>query len=193
MCRVNGDVLPECPCPTECSDDVDPHCSVFLGDYENLCKVHLHACKMQINVGVKHRGRCAGMGPLLSSEYFTPHKNEVYFLCLKKGEYVTQNDGYKPRSYASLKIYHICKIAGVCWEKYYRDKNKVTATRAIAKRVCCMAPSTIFAFVRPSASLREYVMVHCCCFDLIISPNRGFNANHGNVKHPSFSLPMSVH
>ena len=95
MCRVNGDVLPECPCPTECSDIVDPHCSVFLGDYENLCKVHLHACKMQINIGVKHRGRCAGM----VNTSHPVHKNEVYFLYTKKLEYVTQNHGHKTHSY----------------------------------------------------------------------------------------------
>ena len=108
MCRVNGDVLPECPCPTECSDDVDPHCSVFLGDYENLCKVHLHACKMQINVAVKHRGRCTGMGSVLLSEHFPPHTNEIYFLYKKKREYVTQNDGNKPRSSVYLLRYSTC-------------------------------------------------------------------------------------
>lgn len=105
MCRVNGDDLPECPCPTECNDDADPHCSVFLVDYENLCKVHLHACKMQINVAVKHRGRCAGMGPVLSSDYFPPHTNEVYFLYLKKREYVTLDDGNKPLSKVTLYLY----------------------------------------------------------------------------------------
>lgn len=171
MCRVNGDVLPECPCPTECSDDVDPHCSVYLGDYENLCKVHLHACKMQINVAVKHRGRCAGMGPFLLSEYFPPPTNDVYFLYLKKSEYVTQNDGSKPRSYVSLKIYYIYKIAGSVGKKNYKDDNKVTGTRAIAKRVCCMAPSNIFALERPTVGFREYVMAHCCCLDLCTSLN----------------------
>lgn len=125
MCRVNGDVLPECPCPTECSDDVDPHCSVYLGDYENLCKVHLHACKMQINVAVKHRGRCAGMGPFLLSEYFPPPTNEVYFLYLKKRENVTQNDGSKPRSYVSLKIYFIYKIAGSVGKKTTKTTTRL--------------------------------------------------------------------
>ena len=105
VCRVNGDVQPECPCPKECSDHIDPHCSVFLEDYENLCKVHLHACKMQINVAVKHRGRCAGMGPLLLSEYFSPHINEVNFLYLTKRESGTQNDGNEHHSYASPNIY----------------------------------------------------------------------------------------
>ena len=61
MCRVNGDGEPECHCPTECSEDKDPHCSVFLLEYGNLCEVHRHACKMQMNVAVKHKGRCGGM------------------------------------------------------------------------------------------------------------------------------------
>ena len=98
MCHVNDDDLPECPCPTECSDDADPHCSVFLVDYENLCKVHLHACKMQINVAVKHRGRCAGMGPVFLSDNFPPHTKEVCFLSLKNREQVTPEDGNKPLS-----------------------------------------------------------------------------------------------
>lgn len=58
MCRIGENKSPECYCPTDCNDDPDPHCSVFLEDYHNLCEVHRHACRMQINVAVKHRGRC---------------------------------------------------------------------------------------------------------------------------------------
>ena len=62
MCIINEEDKEECHCPTECQEDVkDPHCSVFHSDYENLCEVHRHACRMQINVAIKHKGKCEGL------------------------------------------------------------------------------------------------------------------------------------
>ena len=71
---------------------------------------------MQINVAIKHRGRCAGMGPLILREYFPPHTNEIYFLYRKKREYVTQNDGNKPRRYVSLKINYKVKLLQIVFK-----------------------------------------------------------------------------
>ena len=61
MCiKVDNDYI--CDCPTECDEEEEPHCSVFLKDYQNLCEVHRHACRMQINVAVKHKGKCGTDG-----------------------------------------------------------------------------------------------------------------------------------
>lgn len=61
MCIMGTDQKPKCMCPTECEEEeFDPHCSVFLSDYRNLCEVHRHACTMEVNVAVKHKGKCKG-------------------------------------------------------------------------------------------------------------------------------------
>ena len=61
MCIMGTDQKPKCMCPTECEEEeFDPHCSVFLSDYANLCEVHRHACTMEVNVAVKHKGKCEG-------------------------------------------------------------------------------------------------------------------------------------
>lgn len=76
-------------------------------------------------------------------------------------------------------------------EKKIKNENMVTSTRAIGKRLCCMAPSNILTLKRPFVSFQEYVMVQRCWFYLCTVLNRGFSANNGNDKHPNFSIPIA--
>nr|XP_002735796.1 PREDICTED: SPARC-like isoform X1 [Saccoglossus kowalevskii] len=89
MCTVvekNGEPSTTCSCPTECSDEYEPVCSVFGREYDNRCKLHLQACSKRKHIAVAFEGKCiASQEPCSADEYMQfPHRLLLWFVHLKE-------------------------------------------------------------------------------------------------------------
>lgn len=57
MCIVER-TRASCVCPKACLNELDPVCSHFLVEYQNLCELHKFACKHELSIGVSSKGPC---------------------------------------------------------------------------------------------------------------------------------------
>ena len=60
--QVGEVVTAECVCPTSCTNEISPVCSVYHVEFLNLCELHRFACANEINIQVKHQGNCSEKG-----------------------------------------------------------------------------------------------------------------------------------
>jgi len=66
--KVGTTVTAECVCPTSCTSETLPVCSVYHVQFLNLCELHRFACANEIHIQVKHQGNCTEEGKI-SFEY----------------------------------------------------------------------------------------------------------------------------
>ena len=65
--KVGTAVTAECVCPTSCTSENLPVCSVYHVQLLNLCELHRFACANEIHIQVKHQGNCTEQGKIPSN------------------------------------------------------------------------------------------------------------------------------
>ncbi|KAI8482050.1 hypothetical protein Bbelb_402260 [Branchiostoma belcheri] len=61
MCTVDyskGNPRPKCICPTNCPREMEPVCSVYGRTYDNMCRLHVEACRKKRRIEVAYQGEC---------------------------------------------------------------------------------------------------------------------------------------
>ena len=64
--KVGTAATAECVCPTSCTSENLPVCSVYHVQFLNLCELHRFACANEIHIQVKHQGNCTEQGKIPS-------------------------------------------------------------------------------------------------------------------------------
>ncbi|XP_071952588.1 SPARC-like [Antedon mediterranea] len=79
---------PSCVCPEECPTEVEPVCSVYGKQYDNLCTLHKVACEKKRAIPVAFLSECiAKSTPCAQSELEDfPHRLLEWFLHLRETE-----------------------------------------------------------------------------------------------------------
>ncbi|CAH1246695.1 SPARCL1 [Branchiostoma lanceolatum] len=61
MCTVDysrGNPRPKCICPTNCPREREQVCSVYGRTYDNMCRLHVEACRKKRRIEVAYQGEC---------------------------------------------------------------------------------------------------------------------------------------
>ncbi|XP_072038229.1 SPARC-like [Amphiura filiformis] len=78
---------PKCKCPEDCTNErLDPVCSVYGKQYNNLCELHLYGCNKGKNIMMAYKGECvASQEECVKDELMQfPHRVLEWFLHLKE-------------------------------------------------------------------------------------------------------------
>jgi len=61
MCTVDyskGKPRPKCICPTNCPREMEKVCSVYGRTFDNMCRLHVEACRKKRRIEVAYQGEC---------------------------------------------------------------------------------------------------------------------------------------
>jgi len=112
----------QCACPTYCNDKYKPVCSVYGETFENVCELHIKACKIGENIQIAYEGECIVEAGACSKEEFSQFAPRfIDWMYMVRNEYVY---GEANQNNDINQLPHADKVHVAQWMYEHIDENR---------------------------------------------------------------------